>query len=166
MQKKVLTEQALYYGDVLMPKGFEIDHTKLSNDILKSIINNSKIPYLKNLNMLNDYIREHLRCDYNLKRLATQNYWGNIYKPQQISEPLLNVDQADLRNSPDFTLLYGVRTKECSVKIYYDDNRIKGCDWTIQLDEGTFIMFPSINRYIINNNQKDSLNSILTITYE
>jgi len=29
-----------------------------------------------------------------------------------------------------------------------------------------FIMFPTTNMYVISNNQKDSLNSILTITYE
>ena len=34
MQKKVLSEQALYYGDIAMPKGFEIDRDKLCNDII------------------------------------------------------------------------------------------------------------------------------------
>ena len=38
MQKKVLTEQALYYGDVAMPKGWDIDRDKLSGDILQSVI--------------------------------------------------------------------------------------------------------------------------------
>ena len=38
MQKKVLTEQALYFGDVSMPKGFEIDRDKLSGDILQSTL--------------------------------------------------------------------------------------------------------------------------------
>ena len=36
MQKKVLTEQALYYGDEAMPKGWDIDRDKLQEDILKS----------------------------------------------------------------------------------------------------------------------------------
>ena len=30
MQKKVLSEQALYYGDVTMPKDWDIDRDKLS----------------------------------------------------------------------------------------------------------------------------------------
>ena len=30
MQKKVLSEQALYFGDVSMPKNWEIDRTELS----------------------------------------------------------------------------------------------------------------------------------------
>ena len=40
MQKKVLTEQALYYGDVAMPKGWDIDRDKLSGDILQSSFTN------------------------------------------------------------------------------------------------------------------------------
>ena len=36
MQKKVLTEQALYFGDVAMPKDWDIDRDKLSGDILQS----------------------------------------------------------------------------------------------------------------------------------
>ena len=38
MQKKVLSEKALYQGKVLMPKGFEIDPFILSNQFLKALI--------------------------------------------------------------------------------------------------------------------------------
>ena len=36
--KEVLSEQALYYGDVAMPKDWDIDRDKLSGDILQSQI--------------------------------------------------------------------------------------------------------------------------------
>ena len=45
MQKKVLTEQALYYGDVAMPKDWDIDRDKLSGDILQSVIQNKDFPF-------------------------------------------------------------------------------------------------------------------------
>ena len=45
MQKKVLSEQALYYGDVAMPKDWDIDRDKLSNDILQSVIQNKEFPF-------------------------------------------------------------------------------------------------------------------------
>ena len=35
MNKLTLSEQALYYGNVKMPKGFEINHDKLLGDIIK-----------------------------------------------------------------------------------------------------------------------------------
>ena len=35
MEKKVLTEQAMYYGDVTMPKGFEINPLNLINNFFK-----------------------------------------------------------------------------------------------------------------------------------
>ena len=49
MQKKVLSEQALYYGDVAMPKDWDIDRDKLQNDILKSQITDSPFPFSRTL---------------------------------------------------------------------------------------------------------------------
>ena len=72
----------------------------------------------------------------------------------------------DLKNSPDYIMLYGVSVKDCSVRIHYDDNRRAGRSWDIPLKHNQFIMFPSTNMYYITNNQKDSLNFILTITNE
>jgi hypothetical protein len=53
MQKKVLSEIGLYYGDVEMPKGFEIDRNKLQEDTLKSRINNQKFLFSRTWDMLN-----------------------------------------------------------------------------------------------------------------
>jgi hypothetical protein len=165
MQKKVLTEQALYYGDVSMPKGWDIDRDKLSGDILQSSFTNREFPFSRTWDMLNTYMRDHIGLEYGIN-LVNKNSWGDIYKPNQISKPLLDVDPVDLRNSPDFTLLYGVKVDKCWVRIHYEDNRRKGRSWDIPLENNKFIMFPSTNMYYITNDQKDSLNFIQTITYE
>ena len=104
MQKKVLTEQALYFGDVAMPKGWDIDRDKLSGDILQSSFTNREFPFSRTWDMLNTYIRDHIGLEYDIS-LVNKNSWGDIYKPNQTSKPLLDVDPVDLRNSPDFTLL-------------------------------------------------------------
>ena len=165
MKKQILSEQALYSGNVLMPKGFEIDREKLSDNILKSILTNSETSFSKTLGILNTYLCEHITVEYGFK-LINKGTWGNAYKPNQQTIPLLNVDPIDLRNSPDFTLLYGVKTDNCFVRVYYDDNRRKGRSWDIELKDNMFIMFPSTNMYYINNKQKNSLNIVQTITYE
>ena len=165
MQKNVLSEQALYYGDVAMPKDWDIDRDKLQNDILNSEVTDSPFPFSKELDKLNTYIREHIALEYSFT-LVNKKTWGNIYKPSEITTPLLNIDPVDLRNSPDFTLLYGVKVKDCMVRIHYEDNRRKGRSWDIPLENNQFIMFPSTNMYYLTNNQKDSLNFVQTITYE
>ena len=170
MQKKVLTEQVLYYGDVAMPKDWDIDRDKLSGDILKhtfSTLSHSTIdfPFSRTWDMLNTYMRDHVGLEYDVN-LVNKETWGNIYKPAEITTPLLNIDPVDLRNSPDFTLLYGVKVKDCFVRIHYEDNRRKGRSWDIKLKNNMFIMFPSTNMYYLTNNQKDSLNFVQTITYE
>ena len=165
MQKKVLTEQAIYYGDVSMPKNWEIDKIDLAHHILQSDLNNEKFKFSKTWDKLNVYIKDFINLKHSIS-LVDKDTWGNIYKPQEITIPLLNIDPVDLRNSPDFTLLYGVKVKDCNVRIHYEDNRRKGRSWDIPLTNNKFIMFPSTNMYYLTNNQKDSLNFVQTITYE
>ena len=165
MQRKVLTEQSLFYGDIDMPKGFEIDQEKLTNDILQSTFNSKEFPFSRTWDMLNTYMRDFIGLEHGIN-LVNKSTWGNIYKPNETTIPLLNIDPVDLRNSPDFTMLYGVKVKDCFVRIHYEDNRRKGRSWDIELKNNMFIMFPSTNMYYITNNQKDSLNFVQTITYE
>ena len=165
MDKRVLSEQALYFGDVTMPKGWDIDRDKLQQDTLNSILTDSPFPFSKTWDMLNTYISDYVRLYYQIS-LVNLKMWGNMYKPETCSTPLKNIEAVDLKNSPDFTLLYGVQVKDCNVRIYFDDNRRKGRSWDIELTNNKFIMFPSTNMYYISNNQKDSLNFVHTITYE
>ena len=106
-----------------------------------------------------------MNVEYNFT-LVNKETWGNVYKPKEASIPLLNIEPVDLKNSPDYTLLYGVKVENCSVRIHYDQNRRAGRSWDIELKNNHFIMFPSTQMYYITNNQKDSLNFILTTTYE
>ena len=165
MHKKVLSEQALYFGDVNMPKDWDIDRNKLLNDILLSVTHKKNFPFSRTFDMLNTYVRDHIGVEYKFI-LVNKDTFGNIYKPGEISQPFINVDPVDLRNSPDYTLLYGVQVKDCIVRIHYEDNRRKGRSWDIPLKNNMFIMFPSTNMYYLTNNQKDSLNFVQTITYE
>ncbi len=165
MQKKVLTEQSIYYGNVSMPKHWEIDPIELSHHILHSNLTDTKLKFSKTFDKLNTYIKDFIRLEYSVN-LINKETWGNIYKPNETTTPLLNIDPVDLRNSPDFTLLYGVKVKDCMVRIHYEDNRRKGRSWDIPLKNNMFIMFPSTNMYYLTNNQKNSLNFVQTITYE
>ena len=165
MQKKVLSEITLYSGDIAMPKDWDIDRKKLQNDILKSLVTDSPFPFSRTFDMLNTYVREHVHVEYGFQ-LINKETWGNMYKPQETTIPLLNIDPVDLRNSPDYTFLYGVNVKNCFVRIHYEDNRRKGRSWDIELKNNEFIMFPSTCMHYLTNNQKDSLNFVQTITYE
>ena len=73
MQKKVLTEQALYYGDVAMPKDWDIDRDKLEKDILSSCIKNTQFPFSRTFDMLNTYMRDHINLDYGFTLINKKN---------------------------------------------------------------------------------------------
>ena len=164
IQKNKLSEIAIYYGDVSMPKGFEIDRNKLQEDILTHQIQDCPFPFSREWDKLTTYLREHINLEYGFS-LINKLTTGEAYKPNEISIPLLNIDPVDLRNSPDYTMLYGVTVKNCSVRIHYDSNRRAGRSWDIPLENNQFIMFPSTCMYYLTNNQKDSLNFVQTTTY-
>jgi hypothetical protein len=167
MKKIVLSEIDLYYGTIEMPKGFEIDREKLSVDILSFTHNNTQFPFSRSWDMLQTYLREHINLEYGFT-LVNKKTIGNIYIPRQHSHSYLQVDPVDLRNSPDYVMLYGVDVGKdsCKVFIEYDDNRRKGRSWEIPLNNNNFVMFPSTQRYHITVNSSQQLNFILTTTYE
>ena len=167
MEKKVLSEIDMYFGQIKMPENFEIDREKLCVDILLFNNYNNNFPFSRSWDMLNTYLREHINLNYNFT-LINKKTSGEIYKPREYSHSLLQVDPVDLRNSPDYVMLYGVNIGKdsCKVFIEYDDNRRKGRSLEIPLNDNDFIMFPSTQRYHITANTSEQLNFILTSTYE
>jgi hypothetical protein len=181
MQKKVLSEIDLYYGEIITPKGFEIKRDTIKNSILNSFIKEKRISnnikdysyvdyeleYCQAHQWLQDYIRDHFRVKYD-KALILKLHWGNVYEYNQKSFSRTTVDPVDLRNSPDYTLIYGVDVGKDStgVVIEYEDNRRKGRTWHLPLNNNHFVMFPSTNQYFITPNKSKQINIILTNTYE
>lgn len=167
MRKKILSEIDLYSGQINMPRGFEINRERLSKDILSYVINKNQFPFSKTWDMLQTYLREHINLRYRFS-LVHMKTIGNIYQPRQYSNSLLQVDKIDLKNSPDYVMLYGVNLGKdsCKIHIEYDSNRRKGQSWEIPLNNNDFVMFPSTQRYHITANTSDQLNFILTTTYE
>ena len=165
INKIILSIKELYYGHILMPKGFEISQDILIKDILVHITQDCPFPFSIEWDKLNKYIIEHFYVEYGLT-LNNMMTTGHSFKPNESNFPEPEVNKVDLRTSPDFVLLYGVDVKNCNVRIYYDDNRRAGRSWDIPLTNNKFLLFPSTQIYHISNNQKESLNSIIKITYE
>ena len=167
MQKKVLSEIDLYFGQIEMPKGFEIDREILTKDILSYTIYNKDFPFSKAWDMLQTYLREHINLKYGFS-LVNKETIGDIYSPGQYSHSLLQLNPVDLRHSPDYVMLYGVNVGKdsCKVFIEYDSNRRKGRSWEILLNNNDFVMFPTTQIYHVTTNTSKQLNFILTTTYE
>jgi len=181
MQKVVLSEIDVYTGEVSMPTGFEIDQDQIKNNIISSYIKENRIsknnkdysyqdyrvPFSQPLQWLQDYIRDHWRVEYGYS-LVIKTMHGNVMRPQEKSWTRHQVDPVDLRNSSDYTFIYGVDVQEDSSEciIEYDDNRRKNRTWHIPMKNNHFIMFPATNRYCFSANTSNKLNVTLTINYE
>jgi hypothetical protein len=166
--KKTLSEIALYYGEVKMPEGFEIEKDELVKNIfLSKYYENMEYPFSKTWDKLKTYITDFIRVKYNIDLIVKKTF-GDFYEKNEVSKSKLEVNQNDLRNSPDFVLLYGVEIdpKTCEIIIYYDDNRRKGKSFNFILENNKFIIFPASQLYYIKNNKNSYLNFIQTITFE
>ena len=178
MEKKVLSEIDLYLDTVQVIK---IDLNKIKNDILDSFISEKRlsknkkdysyqdfeVPFSLPLQWFKDYIRDHFKGDY-VKTLINKKEWGNVYSPDESSVARHQVEPLLLRDSPDYTCLYGVdvANDSCELVIEYDDNRRKNRTWHIPLENNKFIIFPSTQRYFISQNKSKQMNIFLTINYE
>ena len=116
---------------------------------------------------MQDYVRDHWRAEYGYT-LVFKNMHGNVMYPKEKSWVRCQADPVDLRNSPDYTLIYGVDVQEgsCECIIEYDDNRRKNRTWHIPIKNNKFIMFPSTQKYSFSPNTSKGLNMLLTINYE
>ena len=114
MQKQVVSEIAIIHGTVDSPKGFEINRDKIKNDIISSFVTNKKfndsdyeVPFSQPLQWFQDYIRDFYKSEYGPTLVPKLNF-AYVLNPGQASINRNTVDLVDLRNSPDYTLLYGV----------------------------------------------------------
>lgn len=168
IEKKVLSEIALYYGTIKMPEGFEIEKDELVKNItLSSYYENINYPFSKTWDKLKTYITDFMKVEHGINLICKKTF-GNFYEKNEISKPKIEINPVDLKNSSDFVLLYGVEidSKTCEIVIYYDDNRRKGKSWNFPLEKDRFVMFPSSQFYYINNSKNSYLNFIQTITFE
>ena len=179
MQKVVLSKIDLIHGPVNLPKGFEINRDKIKNDIIKSFIDQKKIntnpktysykdyevPFSQPLQWLKDYLRDNIRVEHGFT-LVEKSQHGNVLHPKEQSYLRHQIEPVDLRNSPDYTLVYVVDCEEdsCELIIEYDDNRRKNRTWHLPLKNNNFYMFPATQKYFITENKANKLNIFLTIT--
>ena len=108
INKKVLSETALYFGNLKMPKGYEIETDLLVKNItLSHYYEDVEYSFSKTWDKINTFITDFMRVEYKTD-LQSKNYYGSFYERNQISEPQFHLDFSSLKDSPDFVCLYGV----------------------------------------------------------
>ena len=182
MNKQILSEIDLYHGEVKMPKNYEINRSLLKEEIIYSALfsedrksNNKldvnyldyKIKDTTSLTQLTTYFKDFITLNFNFT-LILKDFWGNITYPQEQTLNRNTVAQHNLKDSPDYTLIYGVDVydKDSKIIIEYDNNRRVGNTWHIPIKDNSFVMFPSTQRYFISKNNSDKLNTYLTLTFD
>jgi len=167
IEKILLSETAIYHGNVNMPKDWHIDKETLVKDItISNYYEDVSYPFSKTWDMLKVYVSDFMRLEYEID-LTIKKTYGVFFEKNEISKPKLEIDISNLNNSADFVCIYGVEIDKdtCNATILYDDNRKKGLSWTIPIETNKFIMFPASQQYYITNLKNSFLNFIQIMTF-
>jgi len=168
INKKILSEISLFSGEIKMPKGFEIEREELVKNIfLSQYYENLQYPFSITFDKMKTFVTDFIRIEHGLN-IVPKKIYGNFFQKNELSKPKLEIDPNDLKNSADLVLLYGVEIdpKTCLIKIIFNNNRIKGLENSIYLENNHFIIFPATELYYINNINNSYLNFIQFITFE
>jgi len=179
MNKKILSETCLFEGEVKMPKHYEIDRYRIKSEILDSKLHHKtisdnpyhyaysdyEVPTSKTLNLLREYISENIYMDHNM-RISPRLSFGNVFDPKQQSFFRNSIDPVNIKESPDYVMIYGVDVdKDSSVVIETKDKRGIEKLSLFNIKNNHFLLFPSYLKFFINENTSFQTNVFLTTTY-
>ena len=179
MNKKILSETCLFEGEVEMPKHYEIDRYQIKSQILhsqlhqKTISSNPyhyafvdyEVPTSKTLNLLRDYMGENLFLDTKI-RISPRLSFGNVLEPKQQSFLRNSIDPVNIKESPDYIMIYGIDVdKNSSVIVETKDKRGVEQLSPFKIQNNHFLLFPSYLKFFINENNSHQTNVFLTTTY-
>jgi hypothetical protein len=168
INKKILSEIPVYFGEIKMPNGFEIQKDEFVKNItLSKYYEDIEYPFSREWDKLKTFLTDFMSVEYNLFLIPKKTF-GDFYEKNETSKPKLEINPVDLKNSCDFVFLYGVEIepKTCEIIIYYDNNRRKGRKENIFLENNKFIMFPSSQMYYVKNIKNSYLNFTQTILFD
>lgn len=170
IEKTVLTEVPLFTGDIKMPKGWHLERDEMVKQATVShYYEDIDHPFYTTVDRLQTFILEYMTVEHKINILRGNNHApsARYYERNEISKPLITVDNFNLRSSPDWVLLYGIEIDpgSCIINIKYDDNRLKDRIWKVDLETNKFIMFPAILQYFVENKNNSYLNYVQTLTF-
>jgi hypothetical protein len=169
MFKDILCEIDVYSGVIKLPEPIEIDFETLRADIL--VYNNNpekQFRASKSLDIISAYIRDFYRLKNKGKPVRQKDTFGYIQEGYIGTYPGTEVNLMELKNSPDYTFLFGVNIHKnsCTIEIEYDDNKFKDKRVEVPLHTNSYVMFPAHLRYHFKPNLSSQPNYILKQTYE
>ena len=180
MNKEILSQTDIYFGEIDMPKHFDINRDQIKASLLESVLkdkqffnhfvdrnfNDFELRYCPTFFALNTYFIETMFLKHKLS-ISNGFKFGSLFAKNQSSLTKNTVNKMDLTNSPDYTFIYGVDVSKNSqdLVILYDDKRAKNLCNIRNLNNNEFIMFPSCLDYYFSPNESDNINTYLTTTY-
>ena len=163
MYKEILNEEAVYYGGVNCPKGYEIHREQIKYAMMYGYLEKSKnkktpvqpLNHTIHLSFLNSYIRDFFKLQQKGKSsLVLKESFSFILKQDDNIQKNNYFNPYDIEGSPVYTMIYGVEleNKSSEVIIYHNNKKRVNLHARYPLKNNCFVMFPSHLNFEITKN--------------
>ena len=131
---------------------------KLSQDITDSKNEDLEIPKSKAIDHIVNNIEDKFFTKYNQK-IELSNFWAQVHEKNESTNTHDHVDCFDIKNSPDYSMVFYVQVPKDSGKIVFQwptnkYNQYKR--WWYPPSVGHYLIFPStLDHFVTKNNSKD-----------
>lgn len=170
MKKELLFENSVYWGDIPLDIS-NISNTKIKNIILENFVKKNFINNYNDISISNDeqidrvmvYVKDHYKIYDTTFKLVRQNTFAQIYEKNEFSIKRNHADFLNLKESPNFTIMYCVEVndEQDEIIIEFDCYKLKNQYFNCPLKKGRFFMWPSNLNYYSYQNRSDDLKVLL-----
>lgn len=171
MKKKALSETNIYFDQ--LPDISDVDNVKIKNfiltnlfkDIEKNKLNKNKygdmeIGTCQDISWVMDYARDKINLNHKFTLIPTKVFI-NVHTKYETSIKRHHIDYLDVRNSPDYTLMYVVEANNSEIVVEYNDHRKQGNSYNIKLKNKDLIMWNSDLNYYLTPNLEEEYRILL-----
>ena len=134
------------------------NNKKLSNDVTATRNEDLEISKSKEIDKIIKQIQKKFLSKYSQK-IELVNFWAQVHEKNESTNTHDHVDCFDIKNSPDYSMVFYVQTPKDSGKIVFQwptnkYNQLKR--WWYPPSVGHYLIFPStLDHFVTKNNSED-----------
>lgn len=172
MLKKELSQLTSYCDEIEcqhepLELVFKIYESFIKKDFINKEYKDYTVYNCKALERVTNEVMNKYHTLNNSSLIPTARF-GNLYLPRESGLTRSYLDDADLRNSNDFVMIYAADVEDgsCDIRVEYDNGRRPQNVWNYPIKNKMFWLIPTTTKITITQNKGNQINCLFTTTMQ
>ena len=144
------------------------NNQKLSNDVTATRNEDLEISKSKEIDKIVKQIQKEFLSKYSQK-IELQSFWAQVHQKYESTNTHDHVDCYDMKNSPDYSMVFYVQTpKDCGKLVFqYPINKYNQTKrWWFPSNVGSYVIFPATLDHFVTKNYSDDYRIALSFNFK